>query len=263
MKYLKRVSEGGSDYYTTDYEFTVPFAHITEKDVRNAPRPFICNEVHPSAGLGVVLNDMARAIVDLPYAPTRERAKRERNIANRNADTAISTRFIQPDQLDHKEVWEMGKSHFLRWNIQPVEVKNLVKYMKHHQFEALVVSVIGRGGEVLSHDFTILDPDGQMGWPWTGYGIFCCWNRELPARKLGRYSIMKVLETLGELGYARYDLGASSTPGWESVMGYKNDFATSREPSIWIVLIDPEHPLVEEYGIDLTRINLLREGEPI
>jgi hypothetical protein len=261
--YLEKRSEHGHVFYTTIYEDMIPFAIITEEQARSAPRPFICNEIHPRLGMGVVLTDMQRAIVDLPYMPTKQRAKRERNIANRNIDTRVDSRTIPAARLDAGEVWSIGEAHFKRYKIEPVEIERLVEYMRGEGLDALVLSVAGGDGRVLGHDFSILDPGGRMGWPQTAYGIFCCWDMSEPKRKLGRYSIMKVVEELGRRGYSRYDLGSSSIPGTGEWYAYKNDFATHFEPSRWICIIDPAHPIIAEYDIDPALINQIKKGETI
>lgn len=263
LEYLEKFSESGRRYYMTNCEDTVPFTYITEEEVRNAPRPFICNEVHPSTGLGVVLNDMRRVIIDIPYTPTHHRAKRERNIANRNADTETNRLLISPKRLDPTMIWRAGKAHFNRWGIDFVEIEHLVEYMKDEGLEGLLVDVVGENGHTFSQDFTILDQEGKMGWPGTGYGIFCCWDYAYPKRKLGRYSILQVVEALEMLGYSRYDLGAADDPRFGDCCAYKNDFATHYEQSRGLFLVDPDDPLVEELAMDRTRINLLREGEPL
>lgn len=260
--FIKKCSESGNIYYSTAGDLMLPFVDITEEEVRRAPRPFLVNEVNPAIGLGVVLNDLWRVIVDLPYKPPHHRHHRERNILNRNSDTRTEATLYHTTQLDADEIWEAGEVHFRRYGLQPIEISSMVEYMQHHGFDALVVRVLC-DDQVISTDFTLLDPTGRMGWPLTGYGIFCRWDLSQPYRKLGRHSILKVTDELTKLGYERYDLGACSIPGMGDECVYKNDFISHTEPSMAIFLIDPDDPIIEEYGIDRSQINLIRPGERI
>ena len=230
MKFEKIKIKGSKEYYWTwrDVHF-MPYAWLYKKDIKNLPKPFFLEDIHPDCNIGFKRkeNEYLTNIIELPnnfekINIDKDLRKDLRRVEKKNSDLRIV--FNEKDALEKSKKW------FLQ--LWKENKKDFERRMKLWKEKCYTISAYLKKDLIAVH-IAMHEKD-------TVYYFGCWWNREYKNRSIPTFLLNLDIENSIKKKIKYYDLERGDEH-------YKKKWGVIEKPTKYYAIMKKD--MAEDIGV--------------